>query len=215
MTCATSSGPGSGSAVDDSPSITGSPTSRTRTPKPANRSANSAVLNATTGAVSASMNSTRDNGSPASIGTYADPDFNTPKIATIASADRANNSATTPPGPAPQPTNARATRFAASSNSRYVHHEPSHTNATASGVRATCAANNPGTDPPSTGPDNTTRLPHRSSRARSNSSSRSTDDSGRSGSAVRAPSTRSSRPMSPSTVEASKTSVRNSTITSS
>ena len=68
---------------------------------------------------------------------------------------------------------------------------PSKVTATASGVRATCAANSTGID---TGVGaarvKTPLLPIRSNRARSASSSTSTDDSGRVGSAVIATTTR-------------------------
>ncbi len=52
----------------------------------------------------------------------------------------------TRPGPTPWPANRCANRFAASSSSRYVIERPSKLSATASGVRATCAANNTGID---------------------------------------------------------------------
>ena len=72
---------------------------------------------------------------------------------------------------------------------------PSKVTATASGARATCAANNTGIDTGAVaGWVNTARLPHPSSRACSPASSRSTDDNRRAGSAVIATNTRSNRP---------------------
>ena len=69
---------------------------------------------------------------------------------------------------------------------------PSQLIATASGARATCAANNTGTDTGAlTGWVNTARLPNPSRRACSPSSSTSTDDNRRPGSAVTATTTRS------------------------
>ena len=69
------------------------------------------------------------------------PVFTTATIATIAAAERGNNSATRCPGPAPRVANTCAARLAASSSSRYVIDEPSKVTAIASGVRAACAAN--------------------------------------------------------------------------
>src|SRR5690242_21446652 len=131
------------------------------------------------------MNPTRASGNTGSIGTYAAPAFNTPTIATTASPERGNNNPTHSPGPAPTPTNTSATRSDASSNSRYVHDRPPQLNATTSGVRPTCAANNPGIDPHTpAGALNAARLLHPSSRARSPSSSRSIDNTRRDKSAV-------------------------------
>ena len=67
---------------------------------------------------------------------------------------------------------------------------PRKLSATASGARATCAANNTGTDTDVAGSVNTARLPISSSRACSPASSRSTDDN-------RPPSGRRSSPPTP------------------
>ena len=89
---------------------------------------------------------------------------------------------------------------------------PRSVSATASGVRATCAANNTGIDTGAVaGWVNTARLPHPSSRACSPASSTSTDDSRRVGSVVIATNTRRNRSISVSMLAASNTSVRNST----
>ena len=85
---------------------------------PSSRSASPAVVIAAIGAASASMNSIRAAGSAGSIGRYAAPVFSTAKIATIASADRDNSSATHSPGPTPWPASRCANRLAASSSSR-------------------------------------------------------------------------------------------------
>ena len=90
------------------------------------------------GAASVSMNSIRASGSAGSIGRYAAPVLSTASIATIASAERSNSSATHCPGPTPRPANRCANRLAASSSSRYVSERPSKLIATASGARATC-----------------------------------------------------------------------------
>ena len=61
----------------------------------------------------------------------------------------ASGQTTTPPtapGPHPCPTSRCANRFDASSSSRYVIEQPSKVTATASGARATCAANTTGID---------------------------------------------------------------------
>ncbi len=63
--------------------------------------ASPAVVIATSGAASASMNPIRAAGSAGSIGRYAAPVLSTASIATIASADRSNSSATHCPGPTP------------------------------------------------------------------------------------------------------------------
>ena len=135
-----------GNAVPGWASMRGSSTSITGSSHPSSRPANPAVVTATTGAASASMNSIRASGSIGSIGRYAAPDFNTARIAMIASAERFNSNATHSPGPAPWPTSRCANRFEASSSSRYVHDRPPHTTATASGTRATCSANTTGID---------------------------------------------------------------------
>src|SRR6185437_3561495 len=98
------------------------------------------------GAASVSMSSTRAAGSAGSIGRYAAPDLSTATIDTIASADRENSSATNTPGPTPRPISTCANRLAASSSSQYVIDRSPNVTATASGVRAACAANNPATD---------------------------------------------------------------------
>ena len=85
---------------------------------PSSRSASPVVVIAAIGAASATMNPIRAAGSAGSIGRYAAPVFNTAKIATIASADRENSSATHCPGPTPWPANRCANRLAASSSSR-------------------------------------------------------------------------------------------------
>ncbi|GLV09857.1 hypothetical protein MyChFU_31770 [Mycobacterium intracellulare subsp. chimaera] len=78
----------------------------------------------------------------------------------------------------------------------------SNVNATASGVRAACAANKPATVTGSIRSDSTAWLPHCASRACSAVSSRSTDDRRRWGSAVTAASSRCSRSIIASTVSA-------------
>ena len=61
---------------------------------PSSRAANPAVVIAAIGAASPTMNSIRAAGTAGSIGRYAAPVFSTAKIATTASADRENSSAT-------------------------------------------------------------------------------------------------------------------------
>ncbi len=68
---------------------------------PSSRSANPVVVIAAIGAASASMNPIRASGCAGSIGTYAAPVLSTASIATIASAERSNSSATRSPGPTP------------------------------------------------------------------------------------------------------------------
>ena len=118
MMYAISSGAGAGNAVPGWVSIAGSSTSMTASSYPSSRERRSAVVIAAIGAASSIMNSIRAAGTAGSIGRYAAPVFSTAKIATIASADRGNSSATHCPGPAPWPANRCANRFAASSNSR-------------------------------------------------------------------------------------------------
>ena len=127
---------------------------------PVQPSTSPVVVIAAIGAASASMNSIRAAGCAGSIGRYAAPVLSTARIATIASADRDNSSATRCPGPAPCAANRCANRFAASSSSRYVKERPSKLSATASGARATCAANTAGIDTDAdAGWVNTARLP--------------------------------------------------------
>ena len=142
MMWARSSGDGAGNAVLGWPSVPGSSTSTTARPRPSSRERKPAVVTAAIGAASTSMNSTRASGTAGSIGRYAAPDLSTARIATMASADRENSSATHRPGPAPRPNSKCANRFDASSSSRYVSDRPSQLTATACGVRATCSANN-------------------------------------------------------------------------
>ena len=66
----------------------------TSRPYPSSRSASPAVVIAAIGAASATMNPIRAAGTAGSIGRYAAPVFSTANIATIASADRDNSSAT-------------------------------------------------------------------------------------------------------------------------
>ena len=98
---AISSGAGAGNAVLGWLSIPGSSTSTTARSHPSSRDRSPAVVIAAIGAASASMNSIRAAGTAGSIGRYAAPVLSTARIATIASAERANNSATHRPGPAP------------------------------------------------------------------------------------------------------------------
>ena len=77
-----------------------------------------AVVIATIGAASSSMNPIRAAGSPGSIAKYAAPVLSTASIATIASAERSNSSATHCPGPTPCAASRCANRLAASSSSR-------------------------------------------------------------------------------------------------
>ncbi|BCP05286.1 hypothetical protein MINTM019_27420 [Mycobacterium paraintracellulare] len=111
-------GAGAGGGVLGWAATAGSAMSTTIRSKPSNLSARSAVVTAAIGAASVSMNSTRAAGSAGSIGRYAAPDLSTARIATIASADRENSSATNAPGPAPRSTSKCANRLAASSSSR-------------------------------------------------------------------------------------------------
>ncbi|SKU76765.1 Uncharacterised protein [Mycobacteroides abscessus subsp. abscessus] len=84
--------------------------------------------------------------------------------------------------------------------------------ATAWGTRAACSANNAGTDLRTAGGlFNSSRLPHRSTRVCSASSSTSIDERRREGSAVIDATTRCQRAISASMLSASNTSVRNST----
>ncbi|PQM44045.1 hypothetical protein C1Y40_05796 [Mycobacterium talmoniae] len=85
---------------------------------PWNVGRSSAVVIAAIGAASSSRNCSRAAGTPASIGRYAAPDFSTPRIATTASTDRENSSATDLPGPAPWSASRCASRLDASSTSR-------------------------------------------------------------------------------------------------
>ncbi|CAM3509589.1 hypothetical protein MYCO108962_23540 [Mycobacterium colombiense] len=118
MMWARSVGAGAGGAVLGRVATAGSATSTTVRSKPSNLSASSAVVTAAVGPASVSMNSTRVAGSAGSIGRYAAPDLSTARIATIASAERENSSATDSPGPAPRSTRWCAKRLAASSRSR-------------------------------------------------------------------------------------------------
>src|SRR5690242_2915420 len=184
----------------------------TTPPNPSSRARNPAVVTTTTGAASANNHPIRPRGYPGSKARYAAPALSTANIAMIASADRDTNNPTHRPGPTPQPANTRANRSAARSTSRYVHEHPPHTNATASGVRATCSANNTGTDTGTlTAWVNAAQLPHPSNRTHSPSPNTSTDDNNRPGSTVIATNTRSNRSISASMLAASNTSVRNST----
>ena len=138
--------------------------------------------------------------------------MSTAKIATMASADRENSTATDCPGPAPCPANMCANRLAASSSSRYVIEKSSQLIATASGMRATCVANNAGIDTGViAGWLSAARLPNSANRACSGSSSRSTDESRRAGSATIAANTCCNRSINASMPSASKTSVSYST----
>ena len=113
-----SSGAGAGNAVPGWVSMRGSLISMTGRSHPSSRSANPAVVIAAIGAASSIMNPIRAAGSAGSIGRYAAPVLRTAMIATIASAERSNSSATHCPGPAPWPVNRCANRLAASSTSR-------------------------------------------------------------------------------------------------
>ncbi|COW20317.1 Uncharacterised protein [Mycobacterium tuberculosis] len=179
---------------------------------PANRERSPAVVTAATGTASPSMNATRGGGFAGSIGRYAAPVLSTATIATTAGAHRSNSSATHSPGPAPQPASRCANRLDASSSSRYViAASPQHT-ASASGIRATWAANICGIDTGvGAGAVSTARLPHSSNRARSVPSSASIDDTVRSGAAATATNTFRNRSISTSIAWASNTSVRYST----
>ena len=162
------------------------------------------------------MNPIRAAGAAGSIGRYAAPVLSTATIAMIASADRENSSATHAPGPAPYPVSKCANRFDASSSSRYVMQRPPQVSATASGARATCAANNTGIDTGAlTGSVSTARLPISSSRGvliliehihRRQPPRASRIEP------VSAITTRSNRSISASMLAASNTSVRNSTV---
>src|ERR1700742_4460404 len=101
MTWAMSSAAGAGNAVHGWAFTASSLTPTTTTSWRANRAASSPVVTAATGAASPIMNSIRASGTAGSIGKYAAPDFSTAKIATTASADRGNSTATHRPGPAP------------------------------------------------------------------------------------------------------------------
>src|SRR5689334_5479963 len=189
----------------------GSSNSTTTRPNPSNRSANALAHTATTGAASPSTNSTRAAGTAGSIGTYAAPVLSTAKIDTTASTERENSNATRSPGPTPKPTNKCANRFDASSSSRYVTDRPAKLTATASGARATCAANNTGIDTPKpTAWVNTPRFDHPSNNACSTSSNKSIDDNRRTGSAAIPTKIWCSRSISVWTLDASNTSVSNS-----
>ncbi|SPX94205.1 Uncharacterised protein [Mycobacterium xenopi] len=96
-----SSGAGPGRLVLGWVLIRGSLMSMTATSWPSSRSASPVVVITARGAASASMNPTRASGSAGSMGRYAAPLFNTPRIAMIASAQRGNNNATHDPAPAP------------------------------------------------------------------------------------------------------------------
>jgi hypothetical protein len=71
--------------------------------------------------------------------------------ATTISTDRGKANPTNRSGPTPHPINTRANRFARAFSSAYDSSSPWTTRATASGVRATCAANNSGNVTPGTG----------------------------------------------------------------
>ena len=96
---AMSSGAGAGNAVLGWVSMQGSSMSMTVRSHPCSRPACAVVVTAATGAASATMNSMRAAGTAGSIGRYAAPVLSTARIATIASADRENSSATHAPGP--------------------------------------------------------------------------------------------------------------------
>src|SRR3954471_21468362 len=96
-----SSGAGVANTASTAAGAWTAPTSITGSSNPSNRDRNSAVVIATTGAASATMNSNRAAGTPGSIGKYAAPALSAANIATTASADRENSSATSPPGPTP------------------------------------------------------------------------------------------------------------------
>ena len=89
----------------------------------------------------------------------------------IASTDRDNITATDRPGPAPDATSRCASRFAASSSSRYDSDRSPHVSATASGAGLAWRPNTAGTDVGDAGSHSTARLPQRSRRARSSASS--------------------------------------------
>ncbi|BCZ24641.1 hypothetical protein MTY59_44960 [Mycobacterium senriense] len=213
MMWARSEGAGAGGAVLGCVATAGWATSMTIRSKPSNLPARSAVVTAAIGAASVSMNSTRVAGSAGSIGRYAAPDLSTARIDTIASAERENSSATNSPGPAPRSIRTCANWLAASSSSRYVIDRSWNVSATASGVRAACAANSPATVTGSIGSARTASLPHVESWACSAVFSRSTEDNRRSGSAVTAVKSRCSRSIIASTVSALNTSVRYSAVT--
>ncbi len=88
------------------------------------------------------MNPIRSAGYDGSTGRYAPPAFHTASNATTRSTDRSNITPTTDSAPTPRSVSTPANRDARSSNSSYVTRWSPHTTATASGVRATCAANN-------------------------------------------------------------------------
>ena len=187
-----SSGAGAGNAVPGWLSMRGSSTSMTGRSHPSSRSASPAVVTAAIGAASSTMNPIRAAGSAGSIGRYAAPVFSTAKIATIASADRENSSATHCPGPAPCPASRCANRFAPPPVRGRSSSGPRRSPPPPPGCGPPARRTTPESTPPAvTGWVNTARLPISSSRACSPSSSTSTDDNRRLGSAVIATNTRS------------------------
>ena len=156
-----SSAAGAGNAVLGWLSMRGSSTSMTSRSHPSSRSASPAVVTAAIGAASAIMNSIRAAGTAGSIGRYAAPVLSTAKIATIASSGpRKQQRHTLHPGPHPgRPTGAPTGSPPHQARGRSTS-APRKLSATASGVRATCAANNTGIDTGAvTGWVNTARLP--------------------------------------------------------
>ena len=196
MGYAISSGAGTGNRRAGLGRATGSLASMTARPCPSSRSANSAVVIAATGATSPTMKPIRADGSAGSIGRYAAAGLEHCQDFSTQSPRRTAKTAA--PQTAPGPPHARPT--AAPTGSR-LHRAPGRSSTgrctdghRISGVPATWVANIAGIDACSpAGRANTARLPNSSSRARSPTSSRSTDDNDRVGSAVTASNTRCSR----------------------
>ena len=158
------------------------------------------------------MNPIRAAGSAGSIGRYAAPVLSTAKIATIASADRENSSATHCTRARPlagqqvrQPVRGLL-QLAVGHRAALAAHR--HRLRGAGHLRGEQHRNR---HRAGAGWVNTARLPHPSSRACSPASSRSIDDNRRVGSAVIATNTRCNRSISASMLSASNTSVSNST----
>ena len=184
----------------------------TATSWPSSRDRSPALVITALGAASASMNPIRAAGSPGSIGRYAAPALSTASIATIASAQRSNSSATDCPGPAPYAISRCASRL---DGLLKLAIRPGDLTADQrhrlGGARCLRGEHRRNRYRAGAGAANTARLPQPSSRACSSASSRSSDDNRRAGSAVIASTTRRHRWISTSMLAASNTSVRNST----
>ncbi|CAM4117143.1 hypothetical protein COSO111634_33435 [Corallococcus soli] len=85
------------------------------------------------------MNASRSRGYAASSGTYAAPALRMPSIPSTIPTPRSTHSPTREPRPTPSFRSRFASWFARVSTCRYVRCVPAKSNATASGVRSTCA----------------------------------------------------------------------------